>query len=584
MIHKIYASDPRFKPVKFKAGLNVILAERQRTSTDKDSRNGLGKTSLLNVLHFCLGGKLLKKLLPVEEIKGWTFYLEMDLMGQLFKTSRSIDKPGIINIEGDTSILPISPEVDDASGSKYYKLATWNEVLGRCLFSIPNVARDKYKPSFRDLISYFIRSGKDSYSEPFSYLRNQKSWQSQIANSFLLGLNWEHAAQAQDLKDRNTVVSSLNDALALGITSSKGELEAERLRLKASLDKDKETIASFKVHPEYEAIQDQANELTQLLHKLANVNFSLKKKLVRYTDSITSEAPAQQLDVSKMYEEAGIVFSDSVKKTMGETKEFHAIIVKNREHFLKAEIESIHGQINKNDLEIELMSNKRAELLSLLETHGALEEIAKLQENLSEKKSKYEIVKQKLDEIKDISGKKKEIKAKRLELDLRIQRDFEESRDRWEAAVTDFNENSLALYNEPGDLIIDISEKGVVKDNAYKFSIQIPRSNSEGVSKMKIFCYDLMLVNLSSRRGGINFLIHDSAMFDAVDSRQRAHALEHANSKAVENGFQYICAFNSDMLPLDDFSKDFDIHDYVRLTLSDKDPKDSLFGFRFNQS
>jgi len=584
MIHNIYASDARFKSVKFKPGLNVILAERQHTSTDKDSRNGLGKTSLLNVLHFCFGGNLQKKLLPVEKIRDWTFYLELDLLGETFKVSRSIDQPGFVYIEGNILSLPISPEIDEESGFRFYKVATWNEVLGQCLFEIPNVARDKYKPSFRDLISYFIRSGKDSYSEPFSYLRNQKAWQSQIANAFMLGLKWEHATQVQKLKDKNTVISSLNDALALGITSSKGELEAERLRLKSSLDKDKKIIASFKVHPKYEDIQDQANELTQFLHRLANLNFGLKKKLARYTDSIASEAPAQQLDVSKFYKDAGVVFSDSLKKTMDETKEFHAIIVKNREHFLKAELKNIQGQIENNDLEIERLSNERAELLSLLETHGALEEITKLQENLSEKKSKFEVIQHKLEEIKNISSKKKEIKSERVELDLKIQRDFEESRNRWEPAVTDFNENSLALYNESGDLIINISEKGIVKENAYKFSVQIPRSNSEGVSKMKIFCYDLMLVNLFAQRDGINFLIHDSAMFDAVDSRQRAHALEHANSKALGNGFQYICAFNSDMLPLEDFSEGFNIYDFVCLTLSDKDPKDSLFGFRFNQS
>lgn len=92
-----------------------------------------------------------------------------------------------------------------------------------------------------------------------------------------------------------------------------------------------------------------------------------------------------------------------------------------------------------------------------------------------------------------------------------------------------------------------------------------------------------MLVNLFAERGKINFLFHDSTIFDGVDSRQTAHALEHAHQKAMESGFQYICAFNSDMLPTSDFSKDFNIQKFVRLTLNDQDPKDSLMGFRFNE-
>ncbi len=582
MIHKLYANNSKFKSVKFKAGLNLILADRQQSSTDKDSRNGLGKTSLLNVLHFCLGANLQKKLLPVEQIEDWVFYLEIALNAENFKVSRTIENPGIVSIEGNVTVLPILPETDEDTGALFYKVAAWNQVLGHCLFAIPSTTREKYKPSFRDLISYFIRSGKDAYSEPFSYRRNQKSWQCQIANSFLIGLNWEQAARVQDLKDNASAVSSLGNAIELGIISSKGELEAERLRLEPIVEKEQEVISTFRVHPQYQEIQDTADELTKLLHELANHNFSLKNKNRRYEESIESENPPQESDLTKLYDEAGMIFSETIIKTLKDTKAFHSSIVKNRDHFLRAELEGIRAQINSNDTEIERLSVERAGSLSLLETHGALEEFSKLQERLAEKKSKLETVRRHIEEIRDMSSKKKEIKAQRVELDTMIQRDFEEARPHWEQAVTGFNENSLALYNEPGDLIINISEKGVVKENAFKFDVQIPRSNSEGVSKMKIFCYDLMLVDIFSRRKNINFLVHDSTMYDAVDSRQRAHALEHAHEKAIESGFQYICAFNSDMLPMGDFSDDFNIKDYIRLTLSDKDPKDSLFGFRFD--
>ena len=98
---------------------------------------------------------------------------------------------------------------------------------------------------------------------------------------------------------------------------------------------------------------------------------------------------------------------------------------------------------------------------------------------------------------------------------------------------------------------------------------------------MKVFCYDLMLVDNFTKKGGINFLVHDTTMFDGVDSRQVAHALQHANAKGKKAGFQYICFFNSDSLPIDDFSDDFNIDDYIRLRLSDKRPEDSLLGFHF---
>lgn len=105
---------------------------------------------------------------------------------------------------------------------------------------------------------------------------------------------------------------------------------------------------------------------------------------------------------------------------------------------------------------------------------------------------------------------------------------------------------------------------------------------SEGISKMKIFCYDLTLICFARERGlGIDFLIHDSTIFDGVDPRQRAHALELAAAMATKYGFQYICTLNTDMVPLNDFSADFDFNSLVRMRLTDTDPSGSLLGFRY---
>lgn len=99
---------------------------------------------------------------------------------------------------------------------------------------------------------------------------------------------------------------------------------------------------------------------------------------------------------------------------------------------------------------------------------------------------------------------------------------------------------------------------------------------------MKIFCYDLMLISFARQRGlGIDFLIHDSTIFDGVDPRQRAHALELAAAMAAKYDFQYICTLNTDMVPVSDFSPGFDYEALVRLRLTDTDASGSLLGFRY---
>ena len=138
------------------------------------------------------------------------------------------------------------------------------------------------------------------------------------------------------------------------------------------------------------------------------------------------------------------------------------------------------------------------------------------------------------------------------------------------------NDNSQALYQAPGRLVIDIGSAG------FKYDVEINRSGSEGVSKMKIFCFDLMLLQLMPIRNiPTDFLIHDSSLYDGVDSRQRALALERACEVSEATNTQYICTLNSDMVPRGDFSPGFDFDKYVRLTLTDKSPSGSLLGFQF---
>lgn len=66
--------------------------------------------------------------------------------------------------------------------------------------------------------------------------------------------------------------------------------------------------------------------------------------------------------------------------------------------------------------------------------------------------------------------------------------------------------------------------------------------NSGSAHCMEVFCYDLMLARLwSGRPASPGFLIHDSTLFDGVDERQRAEAIELAASESQAHGFQYIC-------------------------------------------
>ncbi len=582
MLHKVSANKESFHTVTFKKGLNVILAVRSKASSDKDTRNGVGKSTLIQIIDFCLGSRAEKgKGLIIKPLIDWVFTLEITLAGHYVKATRSIKEHHNIYIEGPTEKLPLQPSEHRDSGRLYFKDAQWKTLLGKVLYNTPNSSDLKYKPSYRSLISYFIRTGPDAYSDPFRHYRQQKPWDIQLNIAYLLGMNWEFASKWQVYKDKEEGVKAIEKAIKSGamedVVGTVGEMETQCIQLEQQASESKKSLDTFIVHPQFESIQLEANMLTQHIHKLSNQNISDSIRLERYRISISEEKPPTSLSLEKLYEESGFVFNDFIKKSLDEARAFHSQIVTNRRLFLESEIKAIKKSIKERDSEIASLTKKRARLLKVLQTHGALQEFAELQEKHLTLQGELERLKARLHEFKELKNAKRDIKAAKEKLIETAEKDHEQRRNVWSLPVRFFNDFSQALYELPGKLVIDICK------SLYKYKVNIERSGSEGVEKMKIFCFDLSILKLNKERLGIDFLIHDTLMYDSVDTRQRAFALELAQRTATEIRGQYICTINSDMVPFQDFTEDFNFNSHVCLTLSDENPENSLLGIRFER-
>ena len=85
MIVAVRCNMPSFRAVEFDQGFNVVLADRTKESISTDSRNGLGKTTLIEIIHFCLGSHTRgNQGLVATHLKGWSFSLEMRIDGREF--------------------------------------------------------------------------------------------------------------------------------------------------------------------------------------------------------------------------------------------------------------------------------------------------------------------------------------------------------------------------------------------------------------------------------------------------------------------------------------------------------------------
>lgn len=580
ILRSVRSNQPSFRPLVLSPGFNVVLADRTKESTKKDSRNGLGKSTLVEIIHFCLGGDIDEGTLKAQQMRGWTFTLDVDLDGNKISVSRTPSDLRVVQVEGDFNGWPVQPRRNKESGAWEYRIPDWKTLLGNLVFGLPVDDGDTYRPTFRGLIPYFIRRGRDAYSNPFEHFRKQKEYQTQIYTAFLLDLDWTYARELQRLKDKKKSLDILKKSAQSGfvrdVLGSVGDLEAVRVRLTDATKALEEQLASFRVHPQYREIEERANQLTKEIHDLENRNIVDSRLLEIYQASIKEEQPPEMDRVEEVFQEAGLALPGVVRKRLDDVRKFHVTVIENRAHFLAAEIARLEKTLEGRRESIQLKSEERAKLMNILKSHGALNEYNQLHQRHLENLAKLRDTEARIERLKECQKGDATLRMKQQQLHQQAISDLEDRRKRVDRARSLFNSISEILYRAPGKLLIDALPGG------YKFGVEIERSGSHGIDSMQVFCYDLMLMQLWAKRSpGPDFLVHDSTIFHGVDERQMASGIELMERETRERGFQYLCMMNTDTIPTREFSRSFDLKKFVSLTLTDASEEGCLLGVRF---
>lgn len=574
---KLSANKKTFKTIEFRPGFNFIVAEKSEESGDKDSTNGLGKSLLLEIVDYCLGSNP-SETLKKDEMLDWTFYLEIEIGGASYTLIRSIDDGATITVKGDAEKIGLV----SIGGDNVFTVDTVKQALGDVMFGLHKVnGAVKNRPSYRSLMSYFMRTGSSGFSDPFAYFSKQPAWSKQVNNAYLLGLDWELSTKLSQLKTKLDNLDKANKAIEDGALSdlggTVGQLESEKINLESRLEAQLERLKSFQVHDDYKAIQQKADDLTNTIHGLLNT-LSLNDKIIsKYRDDLDDER-GESLRVAQVYKDAGIAFGDVLIKTLAEVEKFHGDVVTNRKNYLHAEIDALSKDNEALNNEIVALTNERSSYMSILDSHGALEEYSLLQNQVGDERAKIADVESRIKRLTEIEELISSLRVDIEKMTKKMRRDYSERLPTIAAAIKMFNANSEYLYSQPGTFSIDITKDG------YRFKVDIKKSGSDGVGNMKVFCYDLMLAEYWSSVVNLEVpLFHDSKIFADVDPRQIAKALELAKTKSEAESFQYICSMNSSYVPYDYLSDEFKdtLDECTIVKYHDKDDTGTLLGITF---
>lgn len=582
ILHRLTANKESFQPIEFREGLNVVLAEKAASSGKKGTRNGVGKTTLVEILQFCLGGQASRgKGVVQEALQSWVFSLEMTLKGSRIQVSRAVADPQHIRVIGDVDGWTIKPDHTELTGVSVYETPRWLALLGWALFDLdPSVNAQNDHPVPKGLLSFFIRNGQPAYRDIASHDLTSTDGKEKVNLAYLLRLDWEFIGKIKELrealKDLRTTKKGLQEKGLFEVAGNPAEIRAEQSKIQAEIEELKKGLASRNFTSQYERLQDRINELTRDTLSLTSRIAAEKRKLGIFQTAIKAEQDASPKAIEALYKETGFVFPEALRRTLADVQAFHDQIVVNRKGFLGSEICRLSEEIKAMTRERDEKSKRKGELTAELETQDIYAELAKHQERLAELKSLNNRHEQWIKDLETLDQMMKDREAEIAKTQRATADDFGERKGVLDPFFEDFSSFTAELYGKPGVLSI-LPEK-----DEYSLSVEMDKRGSDGVRQMGIFCFDLALLKAQSRfNRDVLFLVHDTPIFDAVDDRQRALALEIADRETQALHGQYICTMNSDKVPRAEFSKDFDFDSHVIRKLSDATPSDSLLGIHF---
>jgi uncharacterized protein YydD (DUF2326 family) len=590
MIHKVLCTFDKkvVREVKFVAGVNLVVAERSKTATDKDSRNGLGKTTLFRIIDFCLGSDVNKKgTLQAKQLPGWEFSLELDIRDRRISVTRAVDDDKVVRIAGDVSGWPIPTNELGLDGWVSYSLEDWKKIVGWAFFDLPAQKKSEREtfsmPSARTLLHFFIRKTFDDPLYPVKVAKLDT-----LTISYLLGLNWEYISQLNEVKSKEKEAGTIKAAANLELKrwlKTEKVLQTECRALESMMNDIKTQLQDFNVLPGYAEIEEKVNKLTIEIHALKNKVISeqsrlnvAKGQLIRVRNELKP--------VNELYEKCGLVFPDAVRERLENVQAFHEAVTGNRRLILDRETRRLQASIDAANAQVLAKSEEKRAAMGILKTGGALEEYTKLNQRYTDMARDLQSKLDCLRRLNEAKNSLNSLKEKKVEIAAVARNEYEELRSVWDESEKFFNNLTQEFYQTPGTLGIELM--GENKKWGFKFEPHIPSDESGGIMTISFFSFDMTVFHqqrVCNRM--MDFIIHDSTLFESPDPRQSGKALAAAIRITEKLGGQYICAINSDKLDTNEF-KEFIPKDVsnslTALTLSDESEDTKLLRCYFGRS
>lgn len=549
-LNRLY-SEPEglFEPVEFKDGLNLIIAHRP-TTVSGGSLNGVGKSTVLDLIDFCLLGSYKKntgnRLVAAKSvIEKYMIVLEFEIDGKNYVIKRSAEDQNIVYF-GE-----LGHPVEE------YTLRAITPILSGLIFT-PRDYKGRYSNLwYRNLMHFFVKIHKhktNTFVDPIEYMDKVSIRQFIYYHLFLLGIDNEllyknnelvvDYKRAEDTKKNIQAIAAETYGIE-DISEKRGELQQLKRELRA-LEKNIET---FQLAENYSDAEKEANRLTAQVKEIWLENLSDRKRIEELKSSVSDTSTFTTGDarrVAQIYKELNEDFGVEIKATLQEAVNYRKHLIESRHNFIQSQLKDIEARILERNAQLSQVEAKRSEVLSFLTAKNAIRDMSEAYLTLNRKREEVSSIESIIGTNDRIERRILEIENEESQLNIKI-KDFVDSIQ--ETLIEDITDTFLDIYaaiykNEEKKPAFEIKDK-MSSEAKVEIKVKVPSGLSKARNQGRILVYDLtvLMTRIKSGQRGPRFLIHDG-IFDGMDPEHFNNLYVFLRDALHVGRFQYIATLN----------------------------------------
>jgi uncharacterized protein YydD (DUF2326 family) len=553
------------REINFHNGINLIVDETPSTK-GTETGNNVGKTTVLMLIDFCLGGSA-KQIYTDPENKKQEYALVKDFLIDnkvsiilVLKEDLTIDSSPEFRIE--RNFLSRTQKLQKVNG-----IAKTDEDFDEALTSILFPGRFRSKPTFRQIISHNIRYKEQSVNYTLKTLDHYTSdAEYETLYLFLLGCDFDEGDTKQELLTKINLEQTFKNRLEKNQTRSAYETAL------AILDGEIELLnrrkANFNLNENFESDLDTLNQVRYQLNIISteigklNIRRDLITEAKQDLEKSISHIDLRQLE--NIYRQATDRVS-GIQKTFEELCSFHNRMITEKVSYIAKDLPRLESDLQTKSAHLNRLLQEEAELSTAISRSESFEELEKLIVELNEKyrkKGEYENTIQQLTEV-DANLKSLNQQLDAIDNALfseEFEQKIKEQKDKFNRH---FASISRTLYGEQYALKVDpvTNRKG---QRLYKFSVfDTDIANlSSGKKQGEISCFDIAYTLFADEENipCLHFLLNDKK--ELMHDNQLLKIAQLVNSK----GIQFVASILKDKLP-----EELNQEEYIVVKLSQGD-------------